>query len=122
MSRTALRWLLLGLIVRLALASGLDLGNDEVYYRLYALYPDWSHFDHPAMLGWLTALMTGFSSAPTDLALRGLPLLCGTLGAWLTYKIGESVGGEKAGEFAVALHTASLYSSVITGTRVRHVA
>ena len=116
MSRTALRWLLLGLIARLALALGLDLGNDEVYYRLYALYPNWSHFDHPAMLGWLTALMTGFSSAPSDLALRGLPLLCGTLGAWLTYEIGESLGGEKAGGIAVALHTASLYSSVITGT------
>lgn len=116
MSAVALRWLLLGLVARIVLAMGLDLGNDEAYYRLYALYPDWSHFDHPAMLGWLTALMTGFSSAPSDMALRGLPLLCGTLSAWLVYKTGKAFGGEKAGEFTVALHTASLYCSVITGT------
>lgn len=116
MSAVAFRWLLLGLVARIVLAVGLDLGNDEAYYRLYALYPDWSHFDHPAMLGWLTALMTGFSSAPSDLALRGLPLLCGTLSAWLVYKIASAFGGEKAGECTVALHTASLYCSVITGT------
>lgn len=115
MSTAAVRWLLLGWIARFALALGLDLGNDEVYYRLYALHPDWSHFDHPAMLGWLTALMTGFSSDPSDLALRGLPLLCGTLSAWLMYKLGLTLGGERAGAFAVALHTASLYGSVITG-------
>ena len=44
-------WLLaVSAIVRGILAAWLEFGNDEVYYWTYALYPDWSHFDHPPTL------------------------------------------------------------------------
>lgn len=38
-------------LIRGFLAWYVELGNDEVYYWTYALYPDWSHFDHPPMVG-----------------------------------------------------------------------
>lgn len=42
-------WLLLAVsaLTRLLTAAFTGLGNDEVYYINYALYPDLSHFDHP---------------------------------------------------------------------------
>jgi len=48
-------FLLMGisLLLRALVAALTDLGNDEVYYWTYALYPDWSHFDHPPMVGWI---------------------------------------------------------------------
>ena len=45
-------WLLiLSTLIRGFLAAYLEFGNDEVYYWTYALYPDYSHFDHPPMVG-----------------------------------------------------------------------
>jgi len=37
--------------VRLLLATQLELGIDEVYYWNFVIYPDWSYFDHPLMIG-----------------------------------------------------------------------
>ena len=52
-------WLLaISAIVRAVLAAWLEFGNDEVYYWTYALYPDWSHFDHPPMVGWVIQLFS----------------------------------------------------------------
>ena len=34
----------------------MEFGNDEVYYWTYAMFPDWSHFDHPPMVGWFMQL------------------------------------------------------------------
>lgn len=49
--RTRLCILMAASLLIRALAAGLlELGNDEVYYWTYALFPDWSHFDHPPML------------------------------------------------------------------------
>ncbi|NJN26287.1 MAG: hypothetical protein HC819_10070 [Cyclobacteriaceae bacterium] len=47
-------WLLIVLttFIRIFIASTLQLSVDEVYYWTYALYPDWSHFDHPRWWVW----------------------------------------------------------------------
>jgi hypothetical protein len=37
----------------LLIAGTIEFGNGEVYYWLYALHPDISHFDHPPMIGFL---------------------------------------------------------------------
>ncbi|MDR1180392.1 MAG: hypothetical protein LBL13_00215, partial [Bacteroidales bacterium] len=50
--------LVLSIAIKILLAVNVELTNDEVYYRLYALYPDWSHFDHPPMVGWIIQLTT----------------------------------------------------------------
>jgi len=41
--------------VRLWLAGGLGLTDDEAYYRLWALAPAMSYYDHPPMVGWMIA-------------------------------------------------------------------
>ena len=46
-------------LLRGFLAFFLEFGNDEVYYWTYALYPDWSHFDHPPMVGFMMQLFSG---------------------------------------------------------------
>jgi len=42
-------------VVRLWLANRLGLTDDEAYYRLWALAPAMSYFDHPPMVAWLIA-------------------------------------------------------------------
>lgn len=62
----ALLLLMSGLMVRLVIAQWLPPGFDESYYYLYTLHPNWSYFDHPPLVGLLTALgpwLTGMVSA-----------------------------------------------------------
>ena len=52
-------WLLvISAVFRSILAVWMEFGNDEVYYWTYALYPDWSHFDHPPMVGLMMQLFS----------------------------------------------------------------
>lgn len=53
-------WWLIGIsvFVKIFISFFLELGNDEVYYYTYALQPDWNHFDHPPMVGWLIRIFT----------------------------------------------------------------
>ncbi len=71
-------WWLLGIsiIVKIILANLLELGNDEVYYYTYALQPDWNHFDHPPMVGWMIRLSTLNLSWLSDLSLRLGSIVC----------------------------------------------
>lgn len=34
----------------------MEVHSDEAYYYLYGLYPAWGYYDHPPMVGWMTAL------------------------------------------------------------------
>ena len=45
-------------IVKIVVTFFVELGNDEVYYWTYALQPDYNHFDHPPMVGFLIRLTT----------------------------------------------------------------
>ena len=55
-SRKVLWLILIISLVKMITASLIELGNDEVYYWTYALQPDWNHFDHPPMVGWMIRL------------------------------------------------------------------
>lgn len=103
--------MLLGLLARVVLAGSLELGNDEAYYALYAAHPDWSYFDHPGMVGWLTKAFEGGS----DWGMRMVPLICGTLNGFLLFALGKAHGGIRVGTAAVALYMVSFYGSVISG-------
>ncbi len=56
--RNTLLLILVATIVRMIVAGTIELGNDEVYYRLYADPLQWNYFDHPPMVGWLIRLST----------------------------------------------------------------
>jgi len=104
------------LIVRMLIAGLTELGNDEVYYWTYALYPDWSHFDHPPMVGWLIQLFTFNLRLNHEIFIRLGALLCGTMTTWIVFLLGRKLKDDLTGFYAAALYSASIYGSVIAGT------
>ena len=107
--------MLVSLVIRCFLADFHEFGNDEVYYWTYALYPDWSHFDHPGMLGWTMQLFSLNLLFDSEFALRLSSLVFMTVNTWLMYLIGTELKNKITGFYAALLFTASLYAFVITG-------
>lgn len=111
-----LTWLLIiSVLVRGFLAAFIEFGNDEVYYWTYAMYPDWSHFDHPGMVGWLMQIFSLNLLFHSEFALRLSSIIFMTLDTYIIYKIGCLVKNRLAGFYAALLYTASFYCFVITG-------
>ena len=65
-------------LIRGFLAYFIEFGNDEVYYWTYAMYPDWSHFDHPPMVGWFIQLFSGNLLFTNEFFLRLSSVICMT--------------------------------------------
>ena len=111
-----LAWLMIiSVLVRGFLAAFIEFGNDEVYYWTYAMYPDWSHFDHPGMVGWLMQIFSLNLLFHSEFALRLSSIIFMTLDTLIIYKIGCLVKNKIAGFYAALLYTASFYCFVITG-------
>lgn len=102
-------------LIRGLLAYFIEFGNDEVYYWTYAMYPDWSHFDHPPMVGFFIQLFSGNLLFTSEFFLRLSSVICMTVNTYLIYLIGKHVKNEQTGFYAALLYTASLYAFVITG-------
>ncbi|ODS86532.1 MAG: hypothetical protein ABS46_00940 [Cytophagaceae bacterium SCN 52-12] len=102
-------------MVRCILASCLDLGIDEVYYFTYAVQPDWNHFDHPPMVGWLIRCATLDLLLTGELFIR-LPAIAGAaIGTVLIYHCACLIAGKKAGLTAAILYNTSFYFGIISG-------
>lgn len=110
-------WVLMGVsfAIRLLLAGITQLGNDEVYYWTYALFPDWSHFDHPLMVGLAIQLSTLNLLLEHELFLRLSAVVLGTLNIWQIYRLGTRIKDEQTGWYAALLFTSSIYCFIITG-------
>ena len=103
-------WLLIiSALVRGFLAAFIEFGNDEVYYWTYAMYPDWSHFDHPGMVGWVMQVFSLNLLFDSELALRLSSIIFMTIDTYLIYRIGCVIKNKLAGFYAALLYTASLY-------------
>ena len=76
-------------LIRAVFAAVLEFGNDEVYYWTYALYPDWSHFDHPPMVGWFIQLFSCNLLFTSEFFLRLSSVVFMTLNTYLIYLIGK---------------------------------
>lgn len=107
--------LLISALLRLILASQIELGNDEVYYINYALYPDLSHFDHPPMIGWLIQLFTLNLTLSSEMWIRLGSVVAGTISTLLIYRIGLKLNDKETGWYAALLYNVSIYGFVITG-------
>ena len=107
--------LLTSLVIRAFLAGWMELGNDEVYYWTYAMFPDWSHFDHPGMVGWIIQLFSLNLLFDSEFFLRLSSVVFMTLNTWIVYQIGNALKDEATGLRAALLYTASVYAFVITG-------
>jgi hypothetical protein len=101
--------------IRLFFASQVELANDEVYYWTYALFPDFSHFDHPPMVGFLAQLFTLNLFFIDDFFLRLGSIILSAGSTWTIFCIGGKVKNDLAGLYAAFLYTSSIYCSVISG-------
>ena len=106
---------LLSVLVRGLMAWFLELGNDEVYYYLYALYPDISHFDHPPMVGYIIQAFTFDLIYNSEFALRMGSIVLGAANTILMYFIGRKLRNSITGLIAAMLYSASVYCFVIAG-------
>ena len=110
-------WWLIGVsvIIKIILSQFLELGNDEVYYYTYAIQPDWNHFDHPGMVGWMMRLTSFNLNWVSTLSMRIGSILCAAGASWVLFKTGTLIRDEKAGYIAAWMYTFSVYTSIIAG-------
>lgn len=102
--------------VRCIVACCIGLGNDEVYYRLYAEQLQWNYFDHPPMVGWLIRTTTINLWLDNELCIRLGAIISAAITTWLLYCCGKKLSSAYSGFIAAALYTATIYGSIITGT------
>ena len=107
--------IIISILIRLIVGSNVQLGNDEVYYWTYARYPDWSHFDHPPMVGFFEQLFSLNLFFESELALRLGFIISGTLSTLLMYFIGKEIKDERTGLIAAVLFNTSIYGFIISG-------
>lgn len=109
-------WLIIiSALAKIIISARIELGNDEVYYWTYALQPDWNHFDHPPMVGWLIRLTTCNLNWVSEVSLRLGSILCASLSTWFIFKTGKLLSGEKAGWYAALIYNCSVYTGIIAG-------
>lgn len=114
-NKTVLLLIAIATLVRLFFASQIELGNDEVYYWTYAVYPDWSHFDHPPMVGIVAQLFSLNQFLKDDFFLRLGPVVLSAASTWIILGIGKKVKDSRTGLCAAFLFTGSVYCSIISG-------
>ena len=107
--------LVVSAVIRCILAGWIELGTDEAYYWTFAKYPDWSHFDHPGMVGWVIQLFTCNLFFDSEFFVRLASVVFMTINTWVMYCIGKELKDETTGLLAALLYTASIYAFVITG-------
>ena len=110
-------WWLIGIsmVVKIILSFFLELGNDEVYYYTYAVQPDWNHFDHPPMVGWMIRISTFNLHWLSALSMRWGSLVCAAIATIVIFESGNVLKNEKAGWIAALLYNLSIYTSIIAG-------
>jgi hypothetical protein len=107
--------ILASVVVRGFFAWTLELGNDEVYYWTYALFPDLSHFDHPPMVGFTIQAFSWNLTFDSELFIRMGSVILGGANTWLIFLLARHAGGFLAGLFAAMLYNTSVYCFVIAG-------
>jgi 4-amino-4-deoxy-L-arabinose transferase-like glycosyltransferase len=109
-------WLIgIAVIVKIALSFLLELGNDEVYYYTYAVQPDWNHFDHPPLVGWMIQISTLNLNWVSTLSMRLGSILAAAISTWIIFRTGSLILNERAGWISALLYTFSIYTSIIAG-------
>jgi hypothetical protein len=103
-------------LMRGFIAGFIELGNDEVYYLTYALFPAWSHFDHPPMVGLMIQLFTLNLTFDGEFFIRLASVVLGTLSTGLMFLIGRQIKDALTGLYAALLFTASFYGLILSGT------
>lgn len=104
------------LILRLGWAAGLETGQDEAYHFLYSVHPDWSYFDHPPMLMYVTRFgIAAFGGWLHPLTIRFGFILMFAGSTWVMYRWTSRWYGESAGYYAALALNLSAYYAAAAG-------
>ncbi len=103
------------LIIKAIPAGILELGNDEVYYWTYALFPDWSHFDHPPMVGLLIQLFTFNLTFQGEIFMRAGSLILSSADIIILFYLVRRTYSRPSAYFAVVMYISSFYFNIISG-------
>ena len=103
-------------LIRLLLASVLELGNDEVYYYTYGQHLQINYFDHPPGIALLIKLFTFNMHFKAEVFVRLGSIFCAAIGTLLIFKIGTFIKNKRTGWIAALLYNTSIYCSIIAGT------
>jgi len=76
---------------RLAFAAVIPLTEDEAYYRLWAMHPQFGYYDHPPMVAWWLALGIRLAG-DTPLGARLVPIIASAVAGLLIYDIAQLAG------------------------------
>jgi 4-amino-4-deoxy-L-arabinose transferase-like glycosyltransferase len=107
--------IIISTFIRGYLAWWCELGNDEVYYWTYALFPDLSHFDHPPMVGIIIQIFTLNLLFDHEFFIRLGSVILMSLNTWIVYLIGEKIKDKITGIYSALLFNTSGYGFIITG-------
>lgn len=113
--RKTIQLILIATLVRLVITSVVGLGNDEVYYRMYAQDLHWNYFDHPPMVGWMIRLTTFNLILDSELFIRLIAIISSAISTWMVYLCGKKIKDERTGFLAALMYTATIYGSIISG-------
>lgn len=108
--------IIIATLVRCIIACSIELGNDEVYYRMYAQYLQWNYFDHPPIVGWLIRFTTANLYFDNELFIRSGAIISAAITTWFIFLSGSKLNNAYTGYLAAAIYTATLYGSIIAGT------
>jgi hypothetical protein len=102
-------------VVKIFIACSINLGNDEVYYRMYAQDMQWNYFDHPPMVAWLIRLTTFNLYFDNIFFIRLGAIICSAIVTWLFYLCGKKLSNEETGYYAACIYTTTIYGSIVAG-------
>ena len=111
--------ILASLILRLGWAAGLETGQDEAYHFLYSVHPDWSYFDHPPMLRYVTQCgIAVFGGWLHPLSVRfGFVVMFGG-STWIMFRWTARWYGDLSGFYAALALNFSAYYTAAAGAFV----
>ena len=106
--------ILVGTLIRFALAGTITLGHGEAYYFSCARHLEWSYFDHPPMHAWLARL--AFELGGAQLTVLRAPFILFFAGTnWLLFVLGRKLFSAEAGLYAVVVMNLSPVFTLTTG-------
>jgi len=112
-------WALIGAatLIRVAWAASMGGMANEAYYYMYAQNLDWSYFDHPPMVGLVSAAglrLIGWAAPVLGLRLGFVALMAGS--TWLMARLTARCFGDRAGFLAALALNATAFYGVKVGT------
>ncbi len=106
---------IINFILKAIPAFFLELGNDEVYYWTYALYPDISHFDHPPFIGYTIQFFTLNLRLDNEFFIRLGALVFSSVNIIILFYLIKKLFDQTKAWIGITLYISSIYFNIIGG-------